>query len=401
MKRKIPGSSRLRSLFSGLLPLFVLAHVAHHLLTSLLTPLLPMIRDDFGLGYTRSGVLLSAFTLSYGIGQLPAGWLADRVGRRTVITIGICGVALAGLVAGFSRNEVMMAALLAIMGLLGGGYHPSAPPMISASVQPGRQGWALGLHAIGGSISYFLAPLIAIAIAASWGWRSSFIALAIPAIAFGIVFYMRLGRLAEAKTARNEAASASGRTASFRRTLRSLGLFIFLSTFTQAVLISTISFIPLYLVDNFGISEGAGGAFLSVLYSAGLWAAPLGGYLSDRLGRVPVILSVCFFAGVLIYLLNLATLWIGIGAILLAIGMVVYIRMPVSEAYVVGRTTEANMSTVLGIYYFTGMEGGGVLTPLVGYLVDRLGFYSTFTIAGVSVVVVTLVCSIWMWRSRD
>jgi len=48
-------------IFSGLLPLFALAHFAHHLLTALPVPLLPMIRSDFGLDYTQSGVGLLGF----------------------------------------------------------------------------------------------------------------------------------------------------------------------------------------------------------------------------------------------------------------------------------------------------------------------------------------------------
>ena len=60
----------------------MLAHFGHHLLTALPVPLLPMIRDDFGLDYTQSGLVITAFSLAYGIGQLPAGWLADRIGTR-------------------------------------------------------------------------------------------------------------------------------------------------------------------------------------------------------------------------------------------------------------------------------------------------------------------------------
>ena len=160
------------------MPLFILAHFAHHLLTALPIPLLPMIRSDFSLDYTRSGFVMSAFTLSYGIGHLPAGWLADRAGARLVLTIGICGVALAGFFVGLSQTFLMMVLFLALMGVLGGGYHPAAPPMISASVEPQSQGRALGIHAIGGSASFFLSPLIAVLIASLWGWRGSFIGLA-------------------------------------------------------------------------------------------------------------------------------------------------------------------------------------------------------------------------------
>jgi len=73
--------------FSGLLPLFVVAHFSHHLVNALPVPLLPMIRSDFALNYTRSGLVTSAFSLAYGIGQLPAGWLADRIGARILPSI--------------------------------------------------------------------------------------------------------------------------------------------------------------------------------------------------------------------------------------------------------------------------------------------------------------------------
>jgi len=390
-----------RSLFSGLLPLFMLAHFGHHLLTALPIPLLPMIRSDFALDYTQSGLVISAFTLSYGIGQLPAGWLADRIGPRILITIGLCGVALAGLLVGLSQTYIMMIVFLVLMGVLGGGYHPASPPLISASVEPKNRGRALGLHVIGGSASYFLAPLIAAAIAIVWGWRGSFIVLAVPTIVFGIVFYVLLGRRADTKQTEHRVTDGDNEASPSPRRLHRLVPFIILSTFNGAVILSTISFIPLFVVDHFGVGKETAAALIAVIYSAGLWASPFGGYLSDRLGRVPVILTVCFIAGPVIYLLNLVPYGLGFGAVLLLIGMIIYIRMPVAEAYIVDHTSKRHRSSILGIYYFGVIEGGGVLTPVMGYLIDQLGFYSSFTIASAALVAVTLVCSIWLWGSRD
>jgi len=379
----------------------VLAHFGHHLLTALPVPLLPLIRDDFALDYTQSGLVISAFTLSYGIGQLPAGWLADRTGPRILITIGISGVALAGLLVGLSQTYIMMMVFLALMGLAGGGYHPASPPLISASVEPKNRGRALGFHAAGGSVSFFLAPLIAAAIATTWGWRGPFIGLAIPTIVLGIVFYVLLGRRAVPKRAEHEITNSHKDVSPTPGRLRRLVSLIILVSFTAAVIFSTISFIPLFLVDHFGVGKETAAALIALIYSAGLWAAPLGGYLSDRLGRVPMILAVCFIAGPVIYLLNLAPYGWGIGALLVTIGMIHYVRLPVSEAYIVGQTSERNRSTILGIYFFSGMEGGGILTPVMGYLIDHLGFYLSFTIAGAALLAVTLVCSIWLWGSRD
>ncbi len=390
-----------RSSFSRLLPLFVVAHFAHHLVTALLVPLLPLIRDSFALDYTRSGLVISAFTLSYGIGQLPAGWLADRIGPRILITIGICGVALAGLLVGLSQTYIMMLVFLALMGVLGGGYHPASAPLISASVEPKNRGRALGFHLIGGSASFFLAPLIAAAIATAWGWRGPFIALAIPSFVFGIVFYVLLGRLTDTKKAEPSITVRHNETSPAPRRWHRLVPFMVISIFTAAVLVSTVSFIPLFLVDHFGIAKETAAALIAVIYSAGFWAAPLGGYLSDRLGNVPVTIAVCLITGPVVYLLNLASYGLGIGAVLLIIGVVIYIRQPASEVYIISQTSERHRSTVLGILYFGCMEGVGVLTPVLGYLIDQFGFSLSFTIISAALVVVTSVCSIWLWAMRD
>ena len=390
----------MRRLFSGVLPLFIIAHFGHHLLTALPIPLLPLIRSDFGLDYTQSGLVISAFSLSYGVGQLPAGWLADRIGPRIMITVGICGVAVAGFLVGLSQTYIMMIVFLALMGLAGGGYHPASPSLISASVEPKNRGRALGVHMIGGSASFFLAPLIAAVIAATWGWRGSFIGLAVPTMIFGIMFYVFLGRTGTTKKAEDKTTSSYIDTPAPCR-WRHLVTFIILTRLPHAVLLSTMSFIPLYLVDHFGTSEGTAAASMALIYSAGLWASPLGGYLSDRWGSVSVILAAYFIAAPVIYLLNLAPYGLGIGALLLTIGMIVYVCSPASQAYIVRHTSEHNRSTILGIYFFGSMEGSGIVTPVMGYLIDQLGFYLSFTIAGAAVLAITLICSIWLWGSRD
>jgi len=379
----------------------VLAHFAHHLLTALPVPLLPFIRDDFALNYTKSALVVSAFTLSYGIGQLPAGRLADRIGPRMLVTIGISGVALAGLLVGLSQSYMMMLVFLVLMGLLGGGYHPAASPTISASVEPRNRGRALGVHMIGGSASYFLSPVIAAAIAAAWGWRSPFIGLAIPAIGFGILFYLLLGQRVAVKEAEPGTINSHKQAPSTLGHLRRLAPFLTLSTFTLALVISIISFIPLFLVDHLGMNKEMAAASIALVYSSGLWAGILGGYLSDHLGRIPVILVTCFVAGPVIYLLNLVSPGWSAAALLIVIGMIIYVRSPVSEAYIIDHTSEGNRSTILGIYYFSSMEGSGVLTPAIGYLIDHLGFYTSFTIAAIALFVVTLVCAIWLWGSRE
>ncbi len=357
-----------------------------------------MIRSDFALDYTQAGLVISAFNLAYGLGQLPAGWLADRLGPRLMMTIGICGVAWAGFLVGLSHSFSMLILFLALMGIMGGGYHPAAPPIISAAVEKVYQGRALGLHMIGGGASFFLAPLIAAAIAAYFGWRGSFLGLALPTLAYGAFFYalLKKRRLGEAVIRERERGTSPAKMPSAQR--RNLGLVIFLSTFTAAVLFAAMSFIPLFLVDQVGFSKAKAGAFYAFIYSAGLWVSPLGGYLSDRFGAIPVLLIALFLTAPAIYLLNFVSSWVGVGILLLIIGIIIYVRMPVSEAYIIAQTPEHRRSAVLGIYFFSSMEGGGVLTPLLGYLIDHLGFYYSFSLAALILLATTLICAIFLWR---
>lgn len=383
---------------TGTLPLMILAHFAHHLLTALPAPMLPMIRSEFALDYTQAGMVVSAFSLAYGIGQLPAGWVTDRIGARVVIMLGICGVAAAGVLVGLSPTFPLLLVFMAIMGLAGGNYHPAAPPVISGIVAPEKLGRALGLHAIGGSASFFIAPLVAAAIAAVFGWRGAFIGVAVPAMILGIILYIALAKISPKK---GTTAGVQVERESKPLHLRRIVFFIILSTFAQAVMASALTFVPLFAIERFGISKEAAAIFLSVSYSSGLWAAPLGGYLSDRVGSVPTVLAVSFLAAPAVYLLNIAPDVISFGALMVVIGMITYIRMPASEAFMVNETTTRNRASILGIYYFGNSEASALLTPVVGYLIDHFGFYSTFSIGGVSVLVVTLICSIWLVGKRN
>ena len=43
-----------------MIPLFVLGHFSHHIMTAITVPLIPFIRGAFGLDYAQSGLVVSA-----------------------------------------------------------------------------------------------------------------------------------------------------------------------------------------------------------------------------------------------------------------------------------------------------------------------------------------------------
>ncbi|PIV05547.1 MAG: hypothetical protein CO013_02100 [Syntrophobacterales bacterium CG_4_8_14_3_um_filter_58_8] len=181
---------------------------------------------------------------------------------------------------------------------------------------------------------------------------------------------------------------------------RRLVVFLILTTVISATISSTFSFIPLLMVDHFGVSKEMAAASLSVPFSAVFWASPLGGYLADRFGSVRMILAVSFSAGPAIFLLPVVPFGWALGALLLLFGVIIYTRMSASESFLIQQTPVGSRSTILGIYYFTGMEGGGILTPVIGYMIDHLGFTTTFAAAGGALLAVTLICSFGLREKR-
>jgi len=47
------------------------------------------------------------------------------------------------------------------------------------------------------------------------------------------------------------------------------------------------------------------------------------------------------------------------------------------------------------------MEVGGILAPVMGYLIERFGFPTSFTAAGAAIVAVSVVCGLFLRGNRD
>ena len=386
--------------YSALLYFLVVAHFGHHLLTALLVPLIPFIRDDFTLDYAHAGLLVTAFTVAYGISQLPAGWLADRIGQRMLITIGISGVAVSGLLIGLASNYIALAALLVLLGIMAGGYHPAAAPLVSASVTPEHRGRALGIHQIGGSASYFVTPLIAVALAGVVGWRGAFIGLAIPVTVLGLVLYALLARQRYQGRIEGKVEESKVNKPSVSGNRKRLLTFLILAIVSEMAIWAVIAFVPLFLIDQSGVGKETAGVLLALVYSGGLWAAPLGGYLCDRWGRVPMIIVTSIAAGLVIYLLTLAVYGWAMFTLFVALGMSAFFLIPVSEAYLITRAPAHNRSTILGIYYVGSIGGPGFIAPIIGHFIDKSGFDISFTMVGAILIAITLGCSVFLWGDR-
>jgi FSR family fosmidomycin resistance protein-like MFS transporter len=394
--------TNLRLYLTGMLPLFLLAHFGHHGIGAMMNPLMPMIRNDLGLDYTQAGLIMMAFSLTAGLSQLPAGWIADKVGMRVMILLGVTGVALGGFFIGFTNSLTWLIVFVVISSLLGGGYHPASAAAISSSVKEEYRGRTLGLHLVGGTSAFWVFPLIASPIAAVCGWRTPYFVVSIPLMLLGIFLYFYIGKKNKADLKKRTENNIEVERIPEVKTIHwgQIIPFIIVSVFTGTIVQSVSAYISLYATDVLGVSETAAGMLTAITPAVGMVAAPIGGYIGDRFGGMRVVVICGFLAAPLVYLLGIAPSVPILVIIMLAIGMLSNTRMPTSEGYLTSHAPEKRRGTIMGIYYFSGTGVAAPLTPVIGNLIDRIGFPRTFSYASFITAGITLICSVVLWRTK-
>jgi MFS family permease len=391
-----------RSFMIGSLPWFIMAHFAHHLLTALPGPLLPAIRSEFHLDYAQTLAITTAFALAGGAAQLPSGWIADRFSPFLLIGIGTVGVAVGGILVGLSQTYIMLIACLILMGLATGGYHPASTPLILSSVKPEQRGRALGMHLVGGNSSFFIAPIIAAPVLAAWGWRAPFLVMAVPTAVFGIVFYLYITRRSghsHYEAAKRKIASDKPPQPGYQRRLTA---YLIQMVLAGGAGMTVNAALPLYMVDKLGATNAQETALMAILFIPGIAGAPIiGGYLSDKLGSVKVIIATGLISGLVIFGIKSFSLGMGFYIMLFVMGMNMAIRMPVTEVFIMSQTPAQHRSKIFGIYYFTMQYTGAIFAPLMGKLIERYSFDTMFTFSAIAVTAIALGTSAFIWDAKD
>ncbi|MDP6783816.1 MAG: MFS transporter, partial [Dehalococcoidia bacterium] len=126
----------------------------------------------------------------------------------------------------------------------------------------------------------------------------------------------------------------------------------------------------------------------------------VGGALSDRLGRKPIILFSVLATGPIIYLFTIVPYGFGLLALAIMLGLVMYMRQPVLESMVVQGVPAHRASSFLGIYYFGSIESASVIAPLVGWIIDHQGIDRTFTLLGAVLFASALIVTLLLSRSK-
>lgn len=146
--------------------------------TDLYLPALPAMRADLAAPMGGVQLTLSALMICFGLGQLLLGPVADRVGRRPVLLLGLLLYTVAAVLAALSPTIGMVVLCRAVQGLGLAASVVCARAMLRDLYDP-LQGARIMARALSGlGLIAMLSPALGGLIAAAWGWRASMLTIA-------------------------------------------------------------------------------------------------------------------------------------------------------------------------------------------------------------------------------
>jgi putative MFS transporter len=125
---------------------------------------LPTLEQEFHPDTFLVGLLATASTLGIVVAIIPAGWLADRIGRKNMLIAGIAWFSIFSFLCGFAPNLTVIVILRFIAGFGMGAIFP-IPYAMAAELTPRRlRGMTTGILDSFLSVGYFAAPLLGFAL---------------------------------------------------------------------------------------------------------------------------------------------------------------------------------------------------------------------------------------------
>ena len=163
--------------------------ITHYSLAILPTAVLVMAvpGGPFGESYAPILALATGMFVLYGLLSLPQGWLAQRFGRKILMTVFFLGIAAGLIGAGLAHSSTMLAIALACAGGFAAIYHPIGTTMLieAAGDKPGS---SIGVNGVFGNLGVALAPVVTAFLAHAVGWRAAFIAPGLFCVAAGLLW---------------------------------------------------------------------------------------------------------------------------------------------------------------------------------------------------------------------
>jgi MFS family permease len=256
------------------------------------------IEEEMQFSHSRMAIAQMAFTLAYGLFEIPVGHWGDRVGARRVLT----RIALT-----WSTFTVMTAAawnlwsLVTVRFLFGAGEagaYPNAARVIRRWFPSGERGRVQGLFMTCAHVGAAITPVVAAYVIQQLGWRWMFVLFGLTGVVWAAAFaawFRDDPHIHPATNAAERALIGAGEWPGahpthipwaliFRdRTLWLLGLIMVLISFNAYLY---IAWFPAYLQLGRGLTLTQSGWLATVVLAGGALGNLTSGFLADRITRL-------------------------------------------------------------------------------------------------------------------
>lgn len=237
-------------------------------------------------------LIANVYLVVLALGILPAGRLADRVGRRATFIAGALGFGASSLAISLSHSVGELVVFRAGQGLFGALLQPAALALLSTAFPRERLGAVLGIWGAVNALAIGVGPVIAGFIVQGLGWPAVFL-LNVPVALVAVMVI-----LAAVSESRAQPSPRPLRRVLATRPVRWAAALVAMSSFAVFGLLFLLTF---YLQNVHGFKPSTAGAWLLTPTLAVVIGAPVGGVVAERIGpRRPVVLGMLAVAGGLV-----------------------------------------------------------------------------------------------------
>lgn len=266
---------------------------------------LATLMREFGMSKGTAGFLNTLTLIASAIGSFCFGFLADKFGRRRMLSASILTYSIFTFACGFSTSITMLAVMRFLLGLGMGGEWNSGATLV-AETWPGEwRGRAMGIVSSSWAIGYALAAMVARVVLARYSWRWVFFIGVLPAL---VIFWIQHDVPEPEIWQRNKGIKPT--EGMWLMATPRIFTLLLMNAFGMFAWWGLFTWIPAYLAlpfskggRNFSLLDFT--SFLTVLNLVGMWPGYiLFGYIADRFGRkrsmvlylLAAAISVPFFA---------------------------------------------------------------------------------------------------------
>ena len=286
------------------------AHLLNDGASNYLPGVLPAVLATLGAPVRMAGVLVTALTIGQVL-QPVTGRIADRIGGRSLVLVGLLATSAGGGLLGVARSTPVVIVLLVLIGVGNAFFHPQAISVVRGMLGA-REGLWISVFLIGGEIGRGLWPTVASLVVASLGLVNLWI-VAIPGL-LTVPFLLRFCPALPPKPRHDT-------TLRLHEHVRPGLLLIGYQGIRTVAIYAFVTFVPVLWHSRGGGLVG-GASIITTMTLVGVVGNLTGGHLSDRLGRRPVLIAAAVAAAALIVpTAYLSGAWVWIVAAVLGIAL--------------------------------------------------------------------------------